>query len=304
MFDHGHEKSHLMFIRISNDSLSVETYEGLVNAPLANSFKITMTDASSGVQAYKDILDHVPANVKIIVLFPLDEPEIIDGINRLIARGVQIIQIDRINEAVSSPGITFDNFSGGLQATLHLIREHDLPVYYLGDACKPESMRKRYQGWATAMRESGYLELEKYRISGFDDDIPCELGPVHDLYRTELERFLTERKRKKTAIFASNDYIALAGHQIAAKLDITVGKDLFLVGFDDLELCRRQKPRLSSVRASHRELGEEVIEMAVGLNSDNGIWNKVLPVELKIRESSRPVAKTAARQSGTAVLVG
>lgn len=299
MFDAGKEKPGLLFIRLSDNALGSETFNGLAAAPEANAFKVSLADADENTETFLNILRHVPANVKNIVLFPMDDPEVIAEINGLLERGVSVIQIDRINSAINSPGITFDNFSGGLQATLHLIRTHNLPVYYLGDALKPESMFKRYKGWANAMSESGYLDHAAYRIPGFDDNTPCELQQVHNYYIAALERFLSGRKGQRTSIFAANDYIALTAHQVAAKLGIAVGRELFLVGFDDLELCRRLSPPMSSIRVPRGRLGQEAVEMAATLSEGNCVWRKILPVELIIRESSMAAGKViqAAREA-------
>lgn len=286
MFDAGDDKPGLLFIRLNSNALGSDTFHGLINAPEANDFNVSLADADENRHTFLDILRHIPPNIKSIILFPTDDVEVITEINRLLERGVSVIQIDRINSAINSPGITFDNFSGGLQATLHLIREHNLPVYYLGDAMKPESMYKRYKGWEAAMTESGYLPQDTYRVPGFDDNVPCELQEVHNFYTAALERFLSKRKEQQTAIFAANDYIAMATYQVAEKLSIPIGKRLFLVGFDDLELCRRLSPPLSSVRVPRHKLGQAAVEMAATISEGNCVWRKILPIELIVRQSS------------------
>ncbi|MFA7185753.1 MAG: substrate-binding domain-containing protein [Victivallales bacterium] len=279
-------------MRLADNTLGTDITMGIQESKTAKNFKITQMDVNFNKTLFINALTNLPPTVRGVLLLPIDDPEMVAAIQGVIARGIQVIQLDRSLDSISAPAITFDNFSGAVMATRHLQEELKLPVFYLGDYKNPDCMAKRFQGWQTAMLEHGHINYKKYVIPGFEDGIPSESKENSNFfYYPDLKAFLESRKGKKTAIFAAHDFFALAVYNCAKELGMRVGKDIFVVGFDDLELCKTLSPQLSSIKVPRKQLGSEALNLLseiieTGNNLTSSI-RKILPVSLEVRASSQ-----------------
>jgi len=69
--------------------------------------------------------------------------------------------------------------------------------------------------------------------------------------------------QRPTAIFASNDYLALAVFRVAAQLGLRVPADLSVVGFDDVPAAAMAQPGLTTVRQPLDAIGRQAIDILV-----------------------------------------
>jgi LacI family transcriptional regulator len=93
---------------------------------------------------------------------------------------------------------------------------------------------------------------------------------------------------RPTAIVAASDLMALAGLQAIRDVGLQPGRDVAIVGFDDLEAAALAHPPLTTIRQDRRELGTTAAELAIELVEDPDAIPplRVLPVELVVRASS------------------
>ncbi|HZQ89201.1 MAG TPA: LacI family DNA-binding transcriptional regulator [Gaiellaceae bacterium] len=93
-----------------------------------------------------------------------------------------------------------------------------------------------------------------------------------------------------TAIVAASDLMALAALQAIWESDRKPGRDVAVVGFDDLEAAALAHPPLTTLRQDRHELGATAAECAIDLvERPDGVARRVvLPVELVVRASSSP----------------
>jgi LacI family transcriptional regulator len=84
-------------------------------------------------------------------------------------------------------------------------------------------------------------------------------------------------------------------------LGLAPGKDVSVIGFDDIEICRLVWPRLSSVRLPIAEMGAAAVErvMARIKKPDLAPQKVLLDVSLSARESTAPVAAKTRRNAIT-----
>jgi LacI family transcriptional regulator len=96
---------------------------------------------------------------------------------------------------------------------------------------------------------------------------------------------LTERP---TAIVAASDLMALAAMQAIRDAGFQPGRDIAVVGFDDLEAAALAHPPLTTIRQDRQELGTLAATRAIALIEDPDVTPQatVLPVELVVRGSS------------------
>jgi LacI family transcriptional regulator len=93
---------------------------------------------------------------------------------------------------------------------------------------------------------------------------------------------------RPTAIVAASDLMALAALQAIRDAGLQPGRDLAVVGFDDLEAAALAHPPLTTIRQDRQELGTLAATRAIELIEDPDTTPQatVLPVELVVRGSS------------------
>jgi LacI family transcriptional regulator len=93
---------------------------------------------------------------------------------------------------------------------------------------------------------------------------------------------------RPTAIVAASDLMALAALQAIRDAGLQPGRDVAVVGFDDLEAAALAHPPLTTIRQDRQELGTLAATRAIELieDPDAAPPATILPVELVVRGSS------------------
>lgn len=92
-----------------------------------------------------------------------------------------------------------------------------------------------------------------------------------------------------TAVFCDDDILAGGMYLAARERGVEIPRDLSVVGFDDLDFARVLAPPLTTVAADAEALGAAAFEaLKRDLAGDPPPEEQVLPVELRIRESTAP----------------
>lgn len=133
-------------------------------------------------------------------------------------------------------------------------------------------------------RLSTFLAASKvHGLRGKAVETSLSLPSVYDT----VERLLA-RKRRPTAIITNSDFTAHAVYKAARDAGIKVGRDLSVVGHDDLPTSELLDPPLTTLRVDGRAVGRAAVERLVA-DSATGRLDHVEPVELVARRSTRRV---------------
>lgn len=101
---------------------------------------------------------------------------------------------------------------------------------------------------------------------------------------TELARY-----RDFTAVFASNDLMALGLLHGFRDAGLDVPRDVSVVGFDDLPISRHSWPPLTTIHQDFEEVGHRVVAALLdGVAPDAGAPSNLIIPELIVRESTAP----------------
>lgn len=149
-------------------------------------------------------------------------------------------------------------------------------------------------------REIGYMKssipirnfLERY--SGFTDCaelLDIEMGSVVPLSSTmegayqDMKLWL-ESNKPCAAYVADNDIIALGAVRALRERGYMLGRDVSVVGFDDLPFTRISEPPLTTVRVFNDALGAAVFKRLADISADDFPFTHTLVgTELKVRGS-------------------
>jgi LacI family transcriptional regulator len=106
----------------------------------------------------------------------------------------------------------------------------------------------------------------------------------------ESAETLLATKDRPTAVFASNDDMALGVLAVAHRHRLSVPEDLSVVGFDDTPAASTISPRLTTVRQPIFEMAKAAADMLIGGECDLAGAAKppsrLLPFDIIVREST------------------
>jgi LacI family transcriptional regulator len=141
--------------------------------------------------------------------------------------------------------------------------------------------KERYKGFVRAMHD---LKLEIKNDYVLDGNFTEQSG--YESMKEYLKK--TSRKDLPTAIFCSNDEMAIGAMKAIKEIGLSVPDDLSVVGFDDIELASYVTPSLTTVRRPMYQLGSLAAHMLLSLlnNADAFLSDVVLDVNLVIRNST------------------
>ncbi|MEQ6250291.1 LacI family DNA-binding transcriptional regulator [Sulfitobacter sp. HNIBRBA3233] len=128
------------------------------------------------------------------------------------------------------------------------------------------------------------------RAAGLDPD---DLHRIETPYEIEsgAEAFarLMQETPRPSVVMCGNDVLAVGALQRAHEMGLRVPQDVSITGFDDIEIARIARPKLTTVHVPHREMGriaaEELIAMVEGKSV--GV-SRALESSLRMRDSLGP----------------
>jgi LacI family transcriptional regulator len=133
---------------------------------------------------------------------------------------------------------------GFKDAIKHLIDFGHQRIGYLSGRLSWSSMRTRFDALRKAMKALDYA---------FDKELVAECDHTWDGGAHGMG-FLLSLPKPPTAVLCCNDVAAVGALKTLAARGLQAGKDIALIGFDDLTICQYTQPPLTSIEFSPREL--------------------------------------------------
>jgi len=190
----------------------------------------------------------------IIVIPPLDmnihENNIRLG-EALKRTNLPFLLLDRAVDRVFCDFITADNKQGGYMATEHLILSGHENIGIISGIREVYNSRKRIEGYKEALAFYN-LSIRQENIYYGDYQISSGYAAADYFWKKRIH-----------AIFACNDEMAMGVYRYARDNHLTIGKDISVVGFDNVPVCERLTPPLTSIAQSGEQMGKKACEMII-----------------------------------------
>lgn len=137
------------------------------------------------------------------------------------------------------------NYQTGFRDAIeHLAGLGHRRIGYLSGQLGLSSMKDRYRNLCRAMRKAGL---------GFDQELVAKCD--HTWLGGALGMVsLLNLPKPPTAVLCCNDAVAVGALRTLSDKGLQAGKDIALIGFDDLTICQFTQPSLSTIRFSPREI--------------------------------------------------
>ena len=151
------------------------------------------------------------------------------------------------NHISGNPNVTdvgVDNAAGMELAVRHLKNLGHTHIGYLSSALEAYVYQQRYHAFFRAMQNCGLPA---------DPDMAGSAFHISDCLSLHLPRLLD---KGCTAIVCSHDILANSVMVHCRELGLQIPRDISILGFDDIPLCRYTTPPLSTIRQDRANLGK------------------------------------------------
>jgi LacI family transcriptional regulator len=142
---------------------------------------------------------------------------------------------------------------GGYVATLHLIRAGHRRIAHIHGQSWTDPARDRLRGYRRALAEHDIL-YDPALVRPGNWEPPT--GYEHTLALLDLAD-------PPTAIFLSNDMMAVGAYDALKERGLRIPEDVSVVGYDDREIARFMRPPLTTVMLPHHAMGLEAAEAMI-----------------------------------------
>lgn len=188
--------------------------------------------------------------------------------------GVPVLHAYRFSEPPG--GVVVDDEAGGAQVARHLIESGHTRIALLAGFPYASSTTGRSRGFLTELEHLG-VDVER---------VPVAHGGLSAAEGRTIAQRLLAAPHPPTAVFAVDDHLGLGVLSAVHRAGLTPGRDIAVVGYNDLPVARELPVPMSSVAVPLDTLGARAARSLLGaLRGEAPVVELVQP-ELQVRESS------------------
>ncbi|MEZ5751759.1 MAG: LacI family DNA-binding transcriptional regulator [Paracoccaceae bacterium] len=182
--------------------------------------------------------------------------------------------------------VGIENMAAMRTATDYLANLGHRRIAYFGGEVKFGVRQERITGYQQAMADHGLAPAIIW-------DCPDDKGEAMAAIRQ-----LKAKHPEVTAIVCNGDVVAIGAMLGLQRMGLTPGKDVSVIGFDDIQDAALATPSLSTMAVSPYQLGRRLARVLLDRINDPDMPPGValVPAELVVRESTGPVQQAATPQ--------
>jgi len=208
-----------------------------------------------------------------ILLVPVDSRH--KYLKAVTSGATPVVTIDRPIEVATTDSVEVENRAGARMAVEHLIRHGCRRITCVAANSHLRTIKERIAGYEECLRGARLSRAKALQLSSLAEA------------KATLSALFKSRNRPD-ALFTANNYSTIWVIEALREMDIEVGKDVALVGFDDVDFFTLITPPVTAVRQPADELGRvaaRLLLQRIKSDSSSSTIRTVLPVSLVVRES-------------------
>jgi LacI family transcriptional regulator len=211
----------------------------------------------------------------VLLIVPHDYEIIVSDLKQ---HDLPYVIVDHHSNAEDEPSVIATNRKGVLDAMRHLLALGHRRIGFITGRMDIACSHDRLQGYRDGLAEIGLP---------FDPELVRE-GDFTQPVGFHQAQSLLKMADPPTAIVASNDVMAFGVMDAAKAAGLQIGRELSIVGFDDIYMASQTYPPLTTVRQPLAAMGATALDMLVSLFQGRTVLSprRELPTELIIREST------------------
>jgi len=257
-----------------------EVIRGIEQVAHQNTYAVLLGDTQYNrgrEQTYADLLATRQAD-GLITLLP-HIPRLSSGTPKHIVNACEYVK----DPMVAS--VRVDNVAAARTATEYLLTlGHRAIAFVTGPMSSPICV-DRDEGHEQALRAMGVKRNSKLTMNG-DFSVESGVRSVDALFARQI---------KFTAVFCSNDEMAIGAIRAAKVRGMRVPEDLSVVGFDDIRFAQYADPPLTTIAQPKYEIGREAMNMLLEIMTAQDVPPRklILATQLVVRGSTAPPNKVS-----------
>ena len=207
--------------------------------------------------------------------------------------GTPTVLVSPARQRKDMPSVRMDDVRAAEEITNLLISLGHRRIAFIRGPADQAASGLRHQGFVRAMTAAG-CEIDEALIVDGDFRFDSGVAATHQLLKL---------RHHPSAVFASNDDMALGVLAAAQRQGLAVPEDLAIAGFDDSPASGLVWPPLTTMRQPTLAMARAAVDLLIGPPTVEGTpgartfsaMQRVLPHELVVRESTSAPARAKAR---------
>ncbi|MFZ3121236.1 MAG: LacI family DNA-binding transcriptional regulator [Variovorax sp.] len=231
-----------------------ECLQGIAQAAAAGGYAIIpVTTAYQLGEEERAVNQLIAGNVDGMILV-VSNPTTSQALEHLRANAVPYVLA--YNKHASHPCVSVDSEGASADVVARLVRlGHRRIAMVTGTMAASDRAQQRYRGYLQGMAAAGLTAPPVLEV------------PFVETAVDALRRYLAQAPRP-TALFCSNDLLAIRSIRAASLDGLRVPQDLAVVGFDGIALGQDLTPALSTVMQPNHDIGRHSVELLVKALAD------------------------------------
>jgi LacI family transcriptional regulator len=211
----------------------------------------------------------------LIVLSSGSDVELLDTLR---TANMPLVVVDREIDDLAADLVEVNHEAGGYLATQHLLTLGHSRIACIAGPQSLSPSRQRVDGYRRALMEAGVAGDNKLMRSA---DFTSAGGHA-------AMSSLLAMKNRPSAVFASNDLMAIGAICAAAAAGLVVPDDISIIGFDDIALAAYSNPPLSTIAQPKQQTGELAASLLLQRIAEPSreLQREILQPRLCVRQST------------------
>lgn len=279
------DKTHTLGMMIPNNSnpYFAEIIQGIEDESFKLGYNIILCNSYDDPKkqaAYTRVLMEKRIDGLIIVASGSD-----DELNQLLSdEAIPKVLVDREVPGLAADFIESDHEQGGYLATKHLLELGHTDIACVAGPKTLLPSGDRVHGYLRALQEANVPFQGEFLAHS---DFTSQGG------FTAFQQLLALKKRP-SAIFVSNDLMAIGGLCAAQQAGVQIPTELSVVGYDDIALASFSTPRLTTIAQPKYEIGVLTAQVMVARikNAELPLRREMLQTQLVVRQSTAACSRS------------
>ncbi len=245
-------------------------------------YHLMIEPIDSGAEDLQTIVDPMISTLKVdgVILTPpvSDSAKVLELLER---SGTPVVRIAPEHDLNRTARVGMDDVLAAYEMTAYLLKLGHRDIAFIKGHPQHGASHLRYEGYRKAMREAGRDVPDSHVKQGFFS------------FRSGFEAAeqLLDDPRQPTAIFASNDDMALGVMAVANRRGLNIPQEISIAGFDDTPTASIVWPQLTTVRQPIFQMAEAAADLIISgeakrAKEEGRSISRLLDFELALREST------------------
>jgi LacI family transcriptional regulator len=181
-------------------------------------------------------------------------------------RGHKLVVLDRQLDHPDIIKVLLDNNTGAALAIKYLIEKGHQKLYVVTGPKGSYDSNQRLESVREIVNKNPQIEYKEIQ------------GNFDRQSGTAAAQKIIQEYQGPTAVFCLNDEMAIGMYHFLEGTNYRVGKEIHIVGFDNMDISEFTRPRLSTINYSKHDWGSAAAEQLIKLITNESVENKEIGV--------------------------